>query len=207
MARAMDWARVDALTAQGLSARAIARELEIPWTTFYRAQRHRQGPPAPVQKPGPRPDTGAVSRAGTDAEQTLDTGAGPRVDSGAVQTLRAEVAHLNAQLQDLTQVVQAMLERPVPTPVQITALPPYPKGKAVRWNLWLLDAIRAELATLAAQRDLSPSQLVVYPQTFYTDLNPLCCNVREEAHPQSQRWWEHAHRRLTTKLTWVREGH
>jgi hypothetical protein len=26
--------------------------------------------------------------------------------------------------------------------VQITALPPYPKGKAVRWNLWILDAIR-----------------------------------------------------------------
>src|SRR5918911_3701258 len=138
MAGAIDWARVDALTAEGLSARAIARELGLPWTTFYRAQRHRQGPPAPVRRPGPRPDTGAVSRAGTDAEQTLDTGAGPRVDSGAVQTLRAEVAHLNAQLQDLTQVVQALLERPasrpVSTPVQITALPPYPKGKAVRWN-------------------------------------------------------------------------
>ena len=70
------------------------------------------------------------------------------------------MAHLNAQLQDLTQVVQAMLERPVPTPVQITAIPPYPKGKAVRWNLWISEAIRDELAHLAAERDLSPSQLV-----------------------------------------------
>ena len=160
MARAIDWARVDALKAQGLSERAIARELGIPWTTFYRAQRQRQGPPAPVQKPVQTIDTGAGHRVDTDAVHAKDTGAEHRVDSGAVQTLRAEVAHLNAQLQDLTQVVQAMLERPVPTPVQITALPPYPKGKAVRWNLWILDAIRAEIVTLAAQRDLSPSQLV-----------------------------------------------
>ena len=164
MARAIDWARVDALTAQGRSARAIARELDIPWTTFYRAQRHRQGPPARVQKAVHATDTGAVSRVDTDAVPATDTGAEHRVDSGAVQTLRAEVARLNAQLQDLTHVVQVMLERPastpVPTPVQITALPPYPKGKAVRWNLWISDAIRAELATLAAQRDLSPSQLV-----------------------------------------------
>jgi hypothetical protein len=48
--------------------------------------------------------------------------------------------------------VQAVIDRlghpPVQTPVQITALPPYPQGKAVRWNLWILDAIRDELATL-----------------------------------------------------------
>ena len=44
--------------------------------------------------------------------------------------------------------------------MQITALPSYPKGKAVRWNLWILDAIRDELATLATQRGVSPSQLV-----------------------------------------------
>jgi hypothetical protein len=44
--------------------------------------------------------------------------------------------------------------------VQISALPPYPKGKAVRWNLWILEAIRAEIATLAAERDMAPSQLV-----------------------------------------------
>ena len=46
------------------------------------------------------------------------------------------------------------------TPVQITALPPYPKGKAVRWNLWIVDAIRDELSALAAERDVSPSPLV-----------------------------------------------
>ena len=44
--------------------------------------------------------------------------------------------------------------------MQITTLPPYPKGKAVRWNLWILDAIRDEIAALAAERGLSPSQLV-----------------------------------------------
>ena len=44
--------------------------------------------------------------------------------------------------------------------MQITALPPYPQGKAVRWNLWILDAIRDDLAALAAERGVSPSQLV-----------------------------------------------
>jgi hypothetical protein len=52
------------------------------------------------------------------------------------------------------------VQRPVQTPVQITALPPFPQGKAVRWNLWILDAIRDELAALAAERGVSPSQLV-----------------------------------------------
>jgi hypothetical protein len=39
-------------------------------------------------------------------------------------------------------------------------IPPYPKGKAVRWNLWILDSIRDELATLTAEGDMFPSQLV-----------------------------------------------
>jgi hypothetical protein len=29
----------------------------------------------------------------------------------------------------------------------MTLLPLFPKGKAVRWNVWILDAIRDELAT------------------------------------------------------------
>jgi hypothetical protein len=46
---------------------------------------------------------------------------------------------------------------PVQTPVQITALPPFPPGKAVHWNLWIRDTIRDEIVALATQRDLSPS--------------------------------------------------
>jgi hypothetical protein len=46
------------------------------------------------------------------------------------------------------------------TPAQITALPPLPKGKAVRWNLWIHAAIRDELVSLATQREMSASQLV-----------------------------------------------
>jgi hypothetical protein len=44
--------------------------------------------------------------------------------------------------------------------VQITALPPYPPCKAVRWNLWILDAIRDDIAALASERGVSASQLV-----------------------------------------------
>jgi hypothetical protein len=61
-------------------------------------------------------------------------------------------------------VVRSLVDRlnstPVQTPVQITTLPPYPKGKAVRWNLWIVDAIQDELKIMAAERDVSPSQLV-----------------------------------------------
>jgi hypothetical protein len=82
------------------------------------------------------------------------------VDTGAVQRLD----RLEDEVQGLRQLVQAVIDRldhpPVQTPVQIIALTPYPKGKAVRWNLWILDAMRDELAAWAAERGVSPSQLV-----------------------------------------------
>ena len=120
------------------------------------AQARQAEAPAPVQKPVSGPvqslDIGAVSSADTGAVQPFDTGAVQRLD-----TLEQEVIGLR-------QLMQAVLDRldhpPVQTPVQITALPPYPKGKAVRWNLWILDAIRDELAQRAAERGVSPSQLV-----------------------------------------------
>jgi hypothetical protein len=152
MARAIDWARYDRLKAQGHSERDIAGALDIPRTTLRRALEQRQGPPAPVQTPVQKKDTGAVSSVDIGAEQGFDTGAVQRLD------------HLEEQVVALTTLVKALAERmpaiPEPTPVQITTLPPYPKGKAVRWNVWILDAIREEIATLAAERDMAPSQLV-----------------------------------------------
>jgi hypothetical protein len=82
------------------------------------------------------------------------------LDTGAVQRLEC----LEGELQGLRYIVQSLVERfdhpPVQPPVQITTLPPYPKGKTVRWNLWILDAMRDELSELAAERGVSPSQLV-----------------------------------------------
>src|SRR5262249_3789750 len=144
MARAINWARYDRLKGQGRSERDIAGALGIPRTTLRRAIEQRQGPPAPAQTPVQTTDTGAVHSADTDAVQRMD--------------------RLEAEGQGLTTLVNALVERlehpPGPTPVQITALRPYPKGKAVRWNVWILDAIREEIASLAAERDVSPSQLV-----------------------------------------------
>jgi hypothetical protein len=51
MAQAIDWARVDALTAQGRSARAIAREIEIPWSSFYWQKQKRERPPCTPTRP------------------------------------------------------------------------------------------------------------------------------------------------------------
>jgi len=71
---------------------------------------------------------------------------------------------LEDEVQGLRQLVQALVDRldhpAVQTPVQITTLPSHPKGKAVRWNLWILDAIKEQISTLAAERDVSPSELV-----------------------------------------------
>jgi hypothetical protein len=107
---------------------------------------------APVQTPVQRTDTGAVSSVDTDAVQVFDTAAVQRLD------------RLEDEVQGLAQVVRSLVDRmnriPEQTPVQITTLPPYPKGKAVRWNLWILDAIQDELKIMAAERDVSPSQLV-----------------------------------------------
>lgn len=124
--------------------------------------------PRPVQKPVQAIDTGAEYSVDTDAEQRTDTGAVSRVDTGAGHGLDTgavlRLDHLEEQVVALTTLVKALAERmpatPEATPVQITTLPPYPKGKAVRWNLWILDAIREEIATVATQRGISPSQLV-----------------------------------------------
>jgi hypothetical protein len=53
MARVMDLAQYDALKAQGLADREIARRWEIPWGTFHREKQKRQGPPSTVH---PTPD-------------------------------------------------------------------------------------------------------------------------------------------------------
>jgi hypothetical protein len=71
---------------------------------------------------------------------------------------------LEGDVQGLMQIVRSLVERldapAVQTPVQITTLPLLPKGKAVRWNLWIHEAIREEITRLAGERDLRPSQLV-----------------------------------------------
>jgi hypothetical protein len=117
-----------------------------------KALARQDGAPSPVQRPVQTTDTGAVSSVDTGAVQPFDTGPVQRLD------------RLEDEVQGLRQLVQAVLDRlghpPVQTPVQITALPQYPKGKAVRWNLWILDVMRDDLAAWAAERGVSPSQLV-----------------------------------------------
>ena len=166
-----DEATFIALWQQGLSQDAIAQQLGIPVGTV----KSRAHTLAHAGKLTPRPRGGAYPRqqalarqAGAEVSgppvqrpvQTLDTGAVQTLDTGAVQRLD----RLEGEVQSLRQLVQSLVDRldhpPVQTPVQITTLPPYPKGKAVRWNLWILDAMKEQISTLAADRDLSPSELV-----------------------------------------------
>jgi DNA-binding transcriptional MocR family regulator len=113
------------------------------------------------QAQGRAPSSTLVQRS----VQTTDTGAVSSVDTGAVQSFDTgpvqRLNRLEGEVQGLRTLMQSVIDRldhpPVQTPVQITALPPYPKGKAVRWNLWILAAIRDAIATMAAQRELSPN--------------------------------------------------
>jgi hypothetical protein len=162
---------------QGLETAEIARRLGIPPGTVS-SRAHVLQLQGKIQ---PRPRGGAHSRRVVQARQagsstppvqqpvqTFDTGAVHSADTGAVQSFDTgpvqRLDRLEEEVQGLRHLVQSVIDRldhpPVQTPVQITALPPYPQGKAVRWNLWILDAIRDELATWAAEREVSPSQLV-----------------------------------------------
>jgi hypothetical protein len=137
----------------GLSQREIARRTGIPRASLQvRLKRLGLQVTPPVQRPVSRLDTDAVSSVGTGAVQAFDT--------GPVQRLNA----VEQEVQGLRLLMQAVLDRldqpPVSTPVQITTLPPWPKGEAVRWNLWLPRSIRDELTTWAAERSIPPSQLV-----------------------------------------------
>jgi hypothetical protein len=165
-----DEARFIQLWQQGVDSAAIGRQLGIPRGTVSSraATLVRQGKIQPRPRGGAYPRQRALARPVQTPVQTPDTGAVHSVDTGAVQTSDTgpvqRLDRLEDDVQGLRQLVQAVLDRldhpPVQTPVQITALPPLPPGKAVRWNLWILDAIRNEIATLATERGISPSQLV-----------------------------------------------
>jgi hypothetical protein len=148
--RKYDWdrlvPRIQQRMAEGKSERTACQEVGVKRSAYQMHRKAMDGTrdTAPVQTP----------------VQTTDTGAVQSVDTGAVQRLD----RLEDDVQGLRQLMQAVIDRldhpPVQTPVQITALPPYPKGKAVRWNIWILDAIQDEIKTLAVEREMSPSQLV-----------------------------------------------
>ena len=153
----------------GVSQREIARRTGIPRATLQnRLKRLGLQVTPPVQRPVSRPDTGAVYNTDTGAVSRPNTGAVSSVDIGAVQAFdTGPVQRLDAleqEVQGLRLLMQSVLDRldrpAVSAPVQITTLPPWPKGEAVRWNLWLPKSIRDELTTWARERGVQPSQLV-----------------------------------------------
>ena len=80
IARLIDWSQYDTLKAQGLSDRAIARQWGIPWSTFGR----EKGKRFPVSR---SPDTAPVQSS---------------ADTGAVQTIQADVEQMRTELHTLT---------------------------------------------------------------------------------------------------------
>jgi hypothetical protein len=156
---------------QGASYKAIAQAQRCPLGTVASrsAALAAQGKITPRQRGGAKARQGGTPAPVQRPVQSLDT--------GAVQAISTEVEQLKADVHGLRLIVQSVVDRldhpPVQTPVQITALPPYPQGKAVRWNLWILDAIKDQISALAAERHLSPSELVQeYLWKALTDQSP-----------------------------------
>jgi hypothetical protein len=161
MAPDLSDAQLQAFLEAGLSQREMARRTGIPRSTLQkRLNRLGLQVTPPVQTPVSRPDTGAVQVTDTDAVSSVGTGAVQVFDTGAVQRLDA----VEQEVQGLRQLMQSVLDRldrpAVSAPVQITTLPPWPKGEAVRWNLWLPKSIRDALSAWARERGVQPSQLV-----------------------------------------------
>jgi len=136
-----------ALWQQGASYKAIALALGCPLGTVASrsAALAAQGKITPRQRGGAKARQGDPPAPMQRPVQTLDT--------GAVQAISTEVEQLKADMHGLRLIVQSVVDRldhpPVQTPVQITVLPPYPQGKAVHWNLWILDAIKDQISALA----------------------------------------------------------
>src|SRR5688572_20192861 len=120
----------------GLSQREITRRTGIPRSTL---QKRLKCLDLQVTPPGQPPMS------------SVDIGAVQAFDTGPVQRLDA----LEQEVQGLRLLMQSVLDRlgqpEVSAPVQITTLPPWPKGEAVRWNLWLPKSIRDELTTWARE--------------------------------------------------------
>jgi hypothetical protein len=181
-----DWTKLDPLIArlmaEGWSEQAACKEVGIKRTTYRYHREALEGTPdtAAVQRPVQPTDTSVDTGAEQSAEQMNHRGAEAsaegtpvqppvqRIDTAPVSTpVQIPVQRfeqLEGQVQALAHAVRSIMERmnhtPVHEPVQITTTPAYPKGKAIRWNLWILEPIRDELASVAAEWDLSPSQLV-----------------------------------------------
>jgi hypothetical protein len=171
----INWKLFDRLKTQGLSMPRISAKMEIPLRTLERGVRARKqtqhglSVSTPVQTAGQTPvhprDTSAATSAESDepvqtAVQSIDTGPVQSLDTGAVQRLDQleEVVHRLAHV--VGSLMEHVNQTSVQSPVQITALPPYPKAQADRWNIWLNRAIREEITTWAMEREISPSQLV-----------------------------------------------
>jgi hypothetical protein len=105
-------------------------------------------------------ERGAKEVLNPEAVQTSVQTPAQRQDSRAVQRMD----RLEEGLEVVAQAVRSLADRvnqmPVQTPVQISALPAYPPGRSVRWNLWMLEPIRDELMALAAARACAPSSLI-----------------------------------------------
>jgi hypothetical protein len=132
MARAIDWAAYDQMKAQGLSDRAIARRLGIPWGSWmwYKKRRGGQSPAPPTT-----PATPAI----------------PVVEIlSMINELRERVASLEQR-----RVV------PTPPTPPVGPVPPAAERKDIQqWTIRLSKSLIDYLKDLAYERRIPPSQLI-----------------------------------------------
>jgi hypothetical protein len=173
MARVMDWAQYDALKAQGLADREIARRWEIPWGTFHREKQKRQGPPSTVHPTPddripstvyPAPSTADHLQADLSAAlatalqpvlarlEALERGLAPRAADERSSTVHGGSVDRPPSHPDTSTVHPAPVD---PATWELRAL-----KHSERWTIYVPRAMREEIKRRAEARKENPSILV-----------------------------------------------
>jgi hypothetical protein len=137
-ARAIDWSSYHPLKTQGLSDREIARQWDIPWTTFHREKGKRQGLPSTVHPATVDRPPSTIHLLQTDLTAALTA------------ALQPVLARLDA--------LETGLARQGDRPPSTWELKPL--KHSVRWTIYVPQALQEEIKRRAAARGQDPSLLV-----------------------------------------------
>jgi hypothetical protein len=138
MARVIDWAQYEALKAQGVGDREIARRWGIPWGSMGYYKRQRARVPTPVRK---AVQSGAVH------------------NSAVSSSTEPPWERLFAELEAIKTAVQNGVYPPVQSSAEPPTLSPE-DAKAERWNLWIPRGLRRHIEAIAAKRGTAASKIV-----------------------------------------------
>jgi hypothetical protein len=173
MARAIDWTHYGELKGRGLGDREIARQWEIPWSTFHREKQKRgalnegmslKTPRVPDQTPGVSKRVPHKVSEGVPVEVLA-----PLPPTASPSDMTPLLHDILQELRTLTQGLAGRVstqtpEAPSPTPGVSRRVPHRvplgPREKTERWNLHLPIDLITKTKAKAQALGVHPSELV-----------------------------------------------